>query len=254
MSAALATPPAATEEQAAPLRLVCFAPAGGSSASFKTWPKALAPEFLVQAVDLPGRATRRADPPAESLVQQADELAPRLAGAGPYALLGHSLGGLLAYEVAKRISRDPDLRDPEFVVLAGSRPPHRSSSKVFAPLVELPDEQLLDALTEIGAVNPMLRTSPLRGLFVPALRNDLRLVVGYHPDPAEEPPRISLAAWHAEDDHLAPPAVGTEWARYTSGDFTHTAFGGDHFFLYDRMSTVASALRAARDRAARPLR
>ncbi|HVK21091.1 MAG TPA: alpha/beta fold hydrolase [Actinokineospora sp.] len=226
-------------------RLVCFAPAGGSSALFKSWVAGLPAEFTVEPVDLPGRGTRRREPHATSLVDLAADLASTVSSPGRYALFGHSLGGLLAFEIGKRIVAD-GLPRPEFVVLAGSRPPHRSSARLFAPLLDLDDDALIDALAEMGAVNPILRTSPLRALFMPALRSDLALIVGYHPDAT--PLALDLMAWHADSDPLATPDLGLEWSRYTTGSFTHTALRGDHYFPFDRLPVVTELLRAARGR------
>ncbi|CRK62145.1 Thioesterase in siderophore biosynthesis gene cluster [Alloactinosynnema sp. L-07] len=231
-----------------PIRLVCLAPAGGSSAMFKSWVSGLPAEFTVAAVDLPGRGARRREPPATSLVDLAGELASTVSGPGRYALFGHSLGGLLAFETGKRIVAD-GLPRPEFVVLAGSRPPHQSSARLFAPLLDMDDDALIDALAEMGAVNPILRTSPLRALFLPALRSDLALIVGYHPDAT--PMALDLMAWHADDDPLATPALGLEWSRYTTAAFTHTALRGDHYFPYDRLPVITELLRAAASRKVR---
>ncbi|SDI44184.1 Surfactin synthase thioesterase subunit [Actinokineospora alba] len=215
-----------------PFRLVCLPPAGGSAATFKPWVAGLGPEFAVDAVDVRGRAG--------SLVEVAADLAHSIAAPGRYALVGHSLGGLLAFEIAKRIA-DSGLPAPEFAVVAGSRPPHRSSSRVFAPLLSLDDDRLIDALASMGAVNPLLRKSPLRGLFMPALRADLELIVGYS-GPAEAV-SVPLVAWHGVDDPLASPALGLEWARYAAAGFTHAAVEGGHFFLYERVSVVRGLLR-----------
>ncbi|MGX7829468.1 thioesterase II family protein [Actinokineospora sp. 24-640] len=228
----------------AALRLVCLPPAGGSSATVKPWRRALPPEFTVQPVDLPGRGTRRAEPPPASLEAAAAAVAETAAGPDPYALVGHSLGGLLAFEAARHLDTRPDLPGPRFVVLAGARPPHRSSAAVFAPLLGGDDDELLAALCRLGAANPSLATSPLRALFLPALRADLRLIADYHPDPAAAPVGADLVAWNAIGDPLAPPELGREWAGYTAGRFSAHAFDGDHFFLYSQIDAVVAALRA----------
>jgi medium-chain acyl-[acyl-carrier-protein] hydrolase len=225
-----------------PFRLVCFPPAGGSSATFKTWVAGLGPDFTVHAVDLPGRGTRRGEPAASSLVELAAALAPVVASLTPYALVGHSLGGLLAFEIGKYIAAIPALPSPEFVVVAGSRPPHRSSARLFAPLLELDDDGLIDALAELGAVSPVLRRSPLRALFMPALRADLALIVGYQPDSSLLD--LDLVAWHASGDPLALPELGLEWGRYTSRTFTHADVAGDHYFLYEDLPAMAALLRS----------
>jgi medium-chain acyl-[acyl-carrier-protein] hydrolase len=215
-----------------PFRLVCLPPAGGSAATFKPWVTGLGREFAVEALDVRGRGL--------SLVDLAAELAHSIASPGRYAVVGHSLGGLLAFEIGKQIAA-LGLPAPEFVVVAGSRPPHRSSSRVFAPLLSLDDDGLIEALASMGAVNPLLRRSPLRGLFMPALRADLELIVGYAGSAASLP--LRLVAWHGVDDPLASPALGLEWSRYADAGFTHAAVDGGHFFLYERVSVVRGLFR-----------
>lgn len=231
----------ATDTVAPRLELFCLPPAGGSAAVFRRWQEGLAPYLGIRAIDRPRspRAGARL-----SLTDTAESLVSVVVSGGAYALVGHSLGGLLAYETAARICATPGLPWPRFVLVMGCRPPHRSSADFFAPMLDLTDGALLDALAEVGAVNPALRTSPLRNLFLPALRADLALVASYRPDPPPSPIPVDLLAWHAVDDELARPALGTEWRRYTTANFELTTFDGGHFFPYERMDDVTSALLA----------
>ncbi|MEO3870699.1 alpha/beta fold hydrolase [Nonomuraea sp. B12E4] len=217
------------------MKLVCFPPAGGSAASFRAWRDRLG--LPVHVIDRRGRGDG-------SLLGLAAELAPEVASGQPYALVGHSLGGLLAYEIAARVGLDGSLPRPDFVLVVGSRPPHHSSAAVFAPLLALDDDAMLDALARMGAVHPMLRTSPLRHLFTPSLRADLRLIAGYHPDLDAGPLPVDLVAWHGTEDRLATPALGREWSRYTRAGFELVEFAGGHFFPQDRLTEVATALHA----------
>src|SRR5262249_41809067 len=85
------------------LRLFCFHHAGGAASVFSGWPAALPPGVDVLPVQLPGRESRRREAvPAdfESLIAALDaELAEHVRA--PYALYGHSLGGSVAYHLAK---------------------------------------------------------------------------------------------------------------------------------------------------------
>lgn len=224
------------------LELICFPPAGGSAATFRSWQTVFGPGLSVRVMD------RRTRPAGErrgaALTDLAAEMAALIPGCRDYALVGHSLGGLLAYETAARICRNPRLRRPRFVLVAGSRPPHRSSAEVFAPLLRLSDDALLDALAGMGALSSALRETPLRALFTPGLRADLALIAGYRPDLTAPPLPVDLLAWHGTEDALATPELGLEWARYTSARFTHLAFSGGHFFPVEQVSELASALRA----------
>lgn len=95
--------------QDAPLRLFCFAHAGGGSGFYRPWREKLLPEIEVCPVILPGRETRVAEPAHRSME---DLIGPLCTGLAPhldrpYALFGHSTGAAIAYEVARRFQDDP---------------------------------------------------------------------------------------------------------------------------------------------------
>lgn len=219
--------------------LVCLPPAGGSAASFRRWTRHAPADVLVRPLvrDADARRTGR------SLVEEAGALARGLAataGGSGYLLVGHSLGGLLAYETVRAlVERSWPL--PAAVVVLGTRPPHLSSADYFAPVVALDDDGMLGALSLMGVVNPQLRDSPLRSLFLPGLRSDLRLIAGYRPRDLPALP-VDLHAWHATEDALAPPDVGSGWARYTTRGFVGHTVAGDHFFPVDDGGGVFEAL------------
>src|SRR6059058_3650797 len=90
------------------VRLICFPHAGGSASAYVPLARALAPEVEVLAVQYPGRQDRRHEPPIEDVNRLADLAADVLPtdSARPYALFGHSMGALVAYETALRLSQD----------------------------------------------------------------------------------------------------------------------------------------------------
>lgn len=87
------------------LRLVCLAHAGGNAVFYRPWAHALAPAVDVVAVQLPGRLDRVAERPETDLLTAVGAIgaAIRADGGGPVALFGHSMGALLAYELARRL-------------------------------------------------------------------------------------------------------------------------------------------------------
>lgn len=221
------------------MELLCVPGAGGSARAFRPWVEALAPDVTVRPLNLRGR-----DTPVSTLVETAARLAERIPRDGRYALAGHSMGGLIAYEMARLVCATDALPRPEFVVVAGAKPPHLSSAGAFARLVAIADDdEFLDALAAAGFVEPGARHSPMRGLFVPTLRADLRLVAEYRPEPGEPLP-VDLLAWHGVDDLSAPAAAVGGWARYTAARFRTAAFPGGHHFPFQRPAEVAARLRA----------
>src|SRR5262245_5024504 len=86
------------------LRLWCLPHAGGSASMFRDWPGGLPGAVEVGASQLPGREDRIAEPAVDDAAELADQLwqhvGPHLDR--PYALFGHSMGALIAFELARR--------------------------------------------------------------------------------------------------------------------------------------------------------
>src|SRR5262245_25838037 len=89
------------------VRLFCFPHAGGGASLFRGWADGLPDAVEVCPVQLPGRETRFREPPflcLEPLIEAlATALRPHLDR--PFAFFGHSLGALVAFELARRLGR-----------------------------------------------------------------------------------------------------------------------------------------------------
>src|SRR3712207_5548265 len=108
------------------VRLVCLPHAGGSASFFFPVSKLLTPAVEVLAIQYPGRQTRRHEPGIDSIPVLADEIfaALRHLDDRPLALFGHSMGAVLAYEIALRMRR-ANLPSPVRLFASGRRAPSR---------------------------------------------------------------------------------------------------------------------------------
>ena len=87
------------------LRLYCFPYAGAGHTVFQPWRALLTGDIELASIKLPGRGARFGEPHARSLVELAERLAAEIAEASvegeAFALFGHSMGALLAFETAR---------------------------------------------------------------------------------------------------------------------------------------------------------
>ena len=83
-------------------RIFCLPFAGGRAQIFNGWPEGVPPEVEVVALQLPGRAARVQEDPFERLEPLLEALLEALGPEldRPYYLFGHSMGGLVAFEIA----------------------------------------------------------------------------------------------------------------------------------------------------------
>src|SRR4051812_21173238 len=95
----------ATTYPQAPVTLICVPFAGGGTAAYHGWAALLPPFVQPWMLRLPGRESRLREQPHHDLLDlaetAADVLAPRLDG--PFAFYGHSLGALVAFEIARAL-------------------------------------------------------------------------------------------------------------------------------------------------------
>lgn len=216
-----------------PIKLYCFPHAGAGVSSFGRWPSAVGSAALSTPVLLPGRGGRRRE---RRIVEPSGLLAELLRMYGrptkePYGLYGHSLGGMIAYTVARAAHR-AGLPGPAFVAVGACPPPHATGGLTEAG--DLSDDELLDLLHEFGAVPP---DTPRGGVWqrvaLSVIRDDLRLARALRAD-ADGPLDVPLLILSGRDDPLAAPDVMTGWRDWGSRTVVERTLPGDHFFVRGR--------------------
>jgi medium-chain acyl-[acyl-carrier-protein] hydrolase len=231
--------------EAARVRLICFAHAGGGDAAYRAWPAALRPSIEVWTASLPGRAWGTPEPFADSwppLIERlADSLEPS-AGDAPLAFFGHSLGALVAFELARTLERRHE-EGPVHLFVSASKAPHRRTK--WRPL-PADDDELVDAMDEAyGGVPPEVRAEPeLLKRFVGILRADLELLEAHRWEPSE-PLGCPITAIAGEADQDALPADIEHWRDLTRSDFDSVALPGGHFAIHSERGRVAGLIRRA---------
>jgi medium-chain acyl-[acyl-carrier-protein] hydrolase len=163
----------------------------------------------------------------------------------PYVLFGHSLGGLVAFEVARHL-RAEDAPPPLALVIAATPPPH--SSGPARRLHEGSDEDLIAELRKLdGTPAAVLANRELLRLLLPVLRADLAVMETYEYRP-DSPLECAIVAIGAEDDRLVSPSRLSGWGRYTTARASLAVLPGDHFFLQRDPGPLLDVLRASTGR------
>ncbi|NEA57184.1 thioesterase [Streptomyces sp. SID13666] len=233
--------PAADTHAPATLQLICFSYAGGTPSVFRDWQRQLGDGVQVVPVLLPGRGLRLREPPYTDMGPLAADAATALVEFGltpDFALFGHSMGALLAYEVACELRRRGH-REPRHLFVSGSRAPHLYGTRQDHTLSDDDLRRLVHDLGGLGDDHVTARSYLDRRL--PVLRADLRVCETYRWTP-RRPLRCPMTAFSGTDDPIA-TAAGTEaWRECTTGSLLRRHLPGDHFFL-----TGASRLRLLRE-------
>jgi medium-chain acyl-[acyl-carrier-protein] hydrolase len=246
--APLASPQAA-------LRLLVCPSAGSGVAPYVGWLRTLGPGVDARIVLLPGRESRLRERPRERL----DAILPdamaaldaELAGdPRPVVLYGHSMGALLAFELARALEARG--RRVARLVVSGRRAPHLPEKR---PLHVLPEAALVAELRRFGGTpEVVLQDRELLSALLPAVRADLAVTETYV-YPGGPKLAAPISAFGGSADPAADEAEIAAWGERTSGAFEHAILAGGHFFVSgaDFQRALAERLRRESETASRPL-
>ncbi|MEV0281357.1 alpha/beta fold hydrolase [Streptomyces sp. NPDC050610] len=230
---------------AATSRLVCFPHAGGSASFYFPVSGELRGRTEVLAVQYPGRQDRRAEPTIGDLRVLADEVFEALSGwtGLPLTFFGHSMGALVAFEVARRFEGAG--QGVEHLFVSGRRGPAVPHEE---RLHLRNDDGIVAAVREMsGTDESLLDDEELVRMMLPALRGDFRAVETYRGE-ADAVLRCPITALAGDQDPRAPLDEVREWKAHTSAAFDFKVFPGGHFYLTSRPADVMNVLRDHFDR------
>ncbi|MBF8691761.1 thioesterase II family protein [Pseudomonas fulva] len=228
------------------INLLCLPYSGASAMVYSRWRRALPAWLQVRPVELPGRGARMAEALHTDMQGLARQLAQeqRLATSTPYALLGHSLGALLAFELAHELQA-LGCPPPLALFACGTAAPTRREDYDGQRWREpKSDTELIDELRELqGTPEQVLANDELMSLTLPILRADFLLcgTYAYRQRPALGCPLHVLGG---EEDRASREQLQA-WQHETQASFSLQMFPGGHFFIHDHEPGVLAALTSA---------
>lgn len=232
------------------MRLFCLPYAGGGASVYREWAAALQPDIQLCAVQLPGRENRLGEP----LYRGSAELVPPLVQAlrpfldRPFAMFGHSMGALLAFEAARTMRR-LRLPAPEHLFLSSHRAPHLPDRCTQLHLLERP--AFADALRNLqGTPEVVLANEELMQIAEPILRADFELCETYVHTP-DAPLDIPLSIFGGADDVDVPERDLRPWSEHTRATAKVEMFPGHHLYLRNCREALVKTIRATLGHAAR---
>lgn len=230
-------PNAATD---APLRLFAFPFAGGSPFVYRDWGGRLRRADVYSAL-LPGRGRRLGEPPLGDMRLLIARMIPAFLNLAdrPFALFGHSMGALLAYELASRL-RDHGIC-PLHLFVSAYRSPERPNPNRVLHL--LPEAEFVNELRGYGGAGvSVLDNSDLTQIMLPMVRADFRLHETYT---FTARPRLTcpVTAIVATQDRYVTENDMAGWADKTDGTFTLMRVEGAHFSILENASPVLARVQ-----------
>jgi medium-chain acyl-[acyl-carrier-protein] hydrolase len=223
------------------LRLFCFPYAGGNTLIFRAWPEYLSPSIEVCCIQLPGRGSRIQEPPPTSISALIPELAVGLAPhlTGPAAFFGHSMGAMIAFELARYLGRVGNYTLTHLFV-SGRRAPQISVTEPST--YDLPEPEFIEELRRLnGTPKEVLDNPELLQLMIPILRADFAVcqTYAYRPD---LPLSCPIRAFGGLEDNEISHEHLEAWEEQTTNSFSLSMIPGNHFFIHSAQAAVLQIL------------
>lgn len=165
----------------------------------------------------------------------------------PFAFFGHSLGALVAFELARWLRRQSGVQPIHLFVSADRAPQIRARSR---PMHDLPEEEFLVELRRLNGIPEIvLEDANLMQIMLPVLRADFAVYETYVYS-IEPPLDCPITSFGGLQDHRVNRGDLEPWRDQTNASFSLRMFPGDHFFLnatqHLLLPMLYQELRAAR--------
>ncbi len=224
----------------APVQLLCLPCAGASAMMYLRWRNQLPRGVTLVPVELPGHGSRLAEPFVESFERLVERLCTEQSRAmrDPFVLFGHSMGGLLAYGITRRLQALGQPL-PRALLVSGCAAPTRRDR---APYPGKNDDASLttDLRRQGGTPEAVFESAELMRLTLDTLGADYRVCESFVRSESEPLP-LPLHVFAGQQDDIAADRMQA-WSLETGRAFTLDWFEGGHFFIRHEEASFLRAL------------
>lgn len=214
--------------------------AGGSIASFKRLSDLVDGTVEVITVEYPGRGTRAKEMFANSIWELLDDAIKycnmQRDESVPYAVMGYSMGSIIAYEMLARKSIPGVLK--HLFISAEVSPKERALElrQVDNPT----EERVLKRIRKLGGFDErLLMNSRFKNIYVKPMLSDYRLFFEYRFSGYTEKIQADTTFFYCEED--TPYTEIMKWNELVEGTADFHEFGDNHFFInqhYEEMAQI----------------
>lgn len=221
------------------LQIICFPHAGGGASLFRSWPEHFSSQVEVLAVRLPGRESRYKEPNLTRINTLSQILSEEIFASNrdtPLVIWGHSMGALLAFDLASTLEYNGFHID--LLAVSGRNPPHIKNG---GDRHKLPDNSFLEHIAKLGGLPSEIQTNAeLRSLYLPIIRSDYTMLETYRY--LGKKISTSLLVCNALDDVETNETDMKRWGELSSGKCVYKAFDGGHFYTQKNVAKIAETI------------
>lgn len=235
------------------IMLFCFPHAGGTANSYIVWRNILKNNIILYPVELSGRGKRIGEPLYASfneILEDTYNIVLRNINGLQFALWGHSMGAVIAFELAKKL-RETRVAGLKHLFVSGMRAPHVLKEEEMY-YHKMPEAEFTEYIKKLGGIPEGVFEHPeLLREILNLTRNDLRIIEEYRNSCKDKPLNCDISVLIGRED-VVNYSGAHEWYKYSSKSCSINYFDGGHFFINNEMESIApiinNALLGSRDK------
>ncbi len=225
------------------IKLFCIPYAGGSAMIYNKWRKYLKEEIELVPLELAGRGKRSLYPHYNNIEDAVSDvftlLRHEVESDMPYAIFGHSMGSVIAFELSYRIA-ERGFPLPVHLFFSGRKPPDDTSE--LTEYHKLPDNAFINAIKRYGGMSEeVLAERELLDFFIPIIRNDFKIVETYAFLQKKSRLDCDVSVFFGKEDSMTEQDMA-EFAKYCMKGFGLYEFNGGHFFILEDAESVTDTI------------
>lgn len=229
------------------IKLFCIPYSGGSASVYYKWRKHLDPRIELVPLEMAGRGSRMKEPFYENMKEAAKDLSTCIARLckpdDQFAIFGHSLGSLVAFETYYALHEIID-KEPQHIFFSGRKAPQDEGIKT--EFYKLPENEFMAKVLQYGGnTQEILNNQELIKLFVPILRSDFRLAERYTFEPKKRLIACPYTILSGTEDFSVQMSDLTLWSKFASEEVYYESLPGTHFFITENVEQTTNCINYA---------
>lgn len=225
------------------IRLLTFPFAGGNKYSYQPWEAHADPRIEMMHFEGPGRGDRFRETRLEDMEDVVEDYWRQINGFldRPFALYGHSMGGMVSFLLTKRIVAE-GYRAPEHVFISGRVPPTWQDEG--DQLWQRDKAGFWEGIKAYGGSPEALLQHPdLMDLYEPMIRSDLKALYSYnHNDTSKIEPPVTVLLGSREKVTMQ---SAKDWQLECTKPIQVKQFEGNHFWILNHVPAIMKVIKEA---------
>jgi surfactin synthase thioesterase subunit len=224
--------------------LFCFPYAGGSASFYREW-KFDDDVIEVIPLEYPGHGSKYSEPLCEHMTDLTDillkemETKHQMNSLENISLFGHSMGAIVAYEIAAKLEERDDNKVEHLFISSKSSPKYKVDQIDCSNT-----KHLKQSLEKIGGTNKeLLETEDFMNIFLPIIQSDLNVLANYHREKKRGKKVGNKAVLLLGSNDTVTKESIESWNEYIEHIEGLHILKGDHFYIKQNQDIVLKIIQ-----------